>query len=154
MVAIVRRRQVHPLAGIVMAVTLTGALAGCGGDTEPAATRSVPSVTRSTASSTAKAPTTATAATPSASSAKPSKPPTPAPPAKPVSGRVVVIDPGHNGANAAHPDEINRQVPAGRGRTKPCNTTGTATNAGYTEHAFTWDVAVRVRDLLSARGVK
>jgi N-acetylmuramoyl-L-alanine amidase len=66
--------------------------------------------------------------------------------------QVVVLDPGHNGANAANPTEINRPVPAGRGRTKPCNTTGTATNAGYPEHAFTWDVAVRVRDLLTAEG--
>jgi N-acetylmuramoyl-L-alanine amidase len=66
----------------------------------------------------------------------------------------VVLDPGHNGANAANPDQINRPVPAGRGRTKPCNTTGTATNDGFPEHAFTWDVAVRVRDLLTANGVK
>lgn len=74
------------------------------------------------------------------------------PPAAPK--RVVVLDPGHNGANAANPAEINRPVPAGRGRTKPCNTTGTATNAGYAEHAFTWDVAVRVRDLLAAANVE
>jgi N-acetylmuramoyl-L-alanine amidase len=67
---------------------------------------------------------------------------------------VVVLDPGHNGANAANPGQINRPVPAGRGRTKPCNTTGTATDAGYPEHAFTWDVAVRVRDLLTVRGVE
>jgi N-acetylmuramoyl-L-alanine amidase len=66
----------------------------------------------------------------------------------------VVLDPGHNGGNAAHPEVINQPVPAGRGRTKPCNTTGTATNDGYTEHAFTWDVAVRVRDALTARGVR
>jgi N-acetylmuramoyl-L-alanine amidase len=66
----------------------------------------------------------------------------------------VVLDPGHNGANAANPGQINRPVPAGRGRTKACNTTGTATNAGYPEHAFTWDVAVRVRDLLAASGVE
>lgn len=72
----------------------------------------------------------------------------------PAPQRVVVLDPGHNGANAEHPGEINRQVPAGRGRTKPCNTTGTATNAGYPEHAFTWDVAARVRDLLVAEGIK
>ena len=65
-----------------------------------------------------------------------------------------MLDPGHNGGNASHPAEINRQVPAGRGRTKPCNTTGTATNAGYPEHEFTWDVAVRVRDLLTAQGVQ
>jgi N-acetylmuramoyl-L-alanine amidase len=67
---------------------------------------------------------------------------------------VVVLDPGHNGGNGAHPAEINRAVPAGRGRTKPCNTTGTATNAGFTEHAFTWDVSVRVRDILAAQGVR
>jgi N-acetylmuramoyl-L-alanine amidase len=72
----------------------------------------------------------------------------------PARGQVVVLDPGHNGANATHPQEINRLVPAGRGKTKPCNTTGTATNAGFAEHAFTWDVAVRVRDLLTAQGVK
>jgi N-acetylmuramoyl-L-alanine amidase len=43
-------------------------------------------------------------------------------------------------------------VPAG-GFTKPCNTTGAATSAGYPEHAFTFDVAQRTADLLRARGV-
>jgi N-acetylmuramoyl-L-alanine amidase len=66
----------------------------------------------------------------------------------------IVMDPGHNGASAAHPSEINRPVPNGRGGTKPCNTTGTATDSGYPEHAFTWDVAIRVRDVLTARGVR
>jgi N-acetylmuramoyl-L-alanine amidase len=65
---------------------------------------------------------------------------------------VVVLDPGHNGGNAAAPEQINRPVPAGRGRTKACNTTGTATDAGYPEHAFTWDVALRVRELLAEAG--
>ena len=75
------------------------------------------------------------------------------PPATPV--RVtVVLDPGHNGANASHPAEINRPVPDGRGGTKACNTTGTATDGGYPEHAFNWDVALRVRDALTARGVR
>jgi N-acetylmuramoyl-L-alanine amidase len=67
---------------------------------------------------------------------------------------VVVLDPGHNGGNAAHPAVINAAVPDGAGGTKPCNTTGTATNAGYPEHAFTWDVALRTRDLLTAAGVQ
>lgn len=66
---------------------------------------------------------------------------------------MVVLDPGHNGGNAAHPDLINRQVPAGFGQTKACNTTGTATDRGYTEHAFNWDVTQRVRRILTARGV-
>jgi N-acetylmuramoyl-L-alanine amidase len=69
-------------------------------------------------------------------------------------GITVVLDPGHNGANAAHPAEINRPVPNGRGGTKACNTTGTSTDGGYPEHAFTWDIALRVRDALTARGVQ
>ena len=69
-------------------------------------------------------------------------------------GITVVLDPGHNGANAAHPAEINRPVPNGRGGTKACNTTGTSTDDGYPEHAFTWDIALRVRDALTARGVQ
>lgn len=65
-----------------------------------------------------------------------------------------MLDPGHNGGNAAHPAEINRAVPAGRGQTKPCNTTGTATNAGYPEHAFTFDVAQRVGKALAGKGIR
>jgi N-acetylmuramoyl-L-alanine amidase len=66
---------------------------------------------------------------------------------------VVVLDPGHNGGNAAHPEIVNAPVPDGNGGSKPCNTTGTATDAGYPEHVFTWDVAQRVRDRLTAAGV-
>ncbi|WP_330253504.1 N-acetylmuramoyl-L-alanine amidase [Nocardia sp. NBC_00565] len=68
--------------------------------------------------------------------------------------RVVVIDPGHNGGNAAQPAQINRPVPDGRGKTKACNTTGTSATDGYTEHEFTWDIATRVRDALAARGIR
>jgi N-acetylmuramoyl-L-alanine amidase len=84
-------------------------------------------------------------------SPKPKPTPTPTPTAPPP---VVVLDPGHNGGNAAHPAEVNAPVPDGAGGTKPCNTTGTATDAGYPEHAFTWDVALRTRDLLTAAGVQ
>jgi N-acetylmuramoyl-L-alanine amidase len=66
----------------------------------------------------------------------------------------VVLDPGHNGGSAAHLSEINKLVPEGYGKEKPCNTTGTATNAGYPEHAFTWDVSNRVRAILIAHGVR
>lgn len=59
------------------------------------------------------------------------------------------MDPGHNGRNGEEPQVINTLVPAGRGRMKPCNTTGTETDAGYTEAAFNFDVAVRLRRLLS-----
>jgi N-acetylmuramoyl-L-alanine amidase len=66
----------------------------------------------------------------------------------------VVLNPGHNGGDAAHPDEVNRLVPAGYGNVKACDTTGTETNAGYAEHAFNWDVALRVRAILRHHGVR
>lgn len=69
-------------------------------------------------------------------------------------GPQVVLDPGHDGGNASHPATVNRLVYSGYGRYKACNTTGTNTFAGYSEHAFTWDVAARVRRILLARGVK
>lgn len=68
-------------------------------------------------------------------------------------GKVVVIDPGHNGGNAAAPDVINAQVPAGFGQTKSCNTTGTETNGGFPEHDFSWAVANDLRPLLEAEGI-
>jgi N-acetylmuramoyl-L-alanine amidase len=68
-----------------------------------------------------------------------------------IAGMVVFIDPGHNGANDS---SIGRQVPTGRGGTKDCQTSGTATNDGYQEHTFTWDTALRVRAALNALGVR
>jgi N-acetylmuramoyl-L-alanine amidase len=53
--------------------------------------------------------------------------------AGPLDGRTVVLDPGHNGRNGAHPERINRQVHVGGGMYKACNTTGTATASGYAE---------------------
>jgi N-acetylmuramoyl-L-alanine amidase len=64
----------------------------------------------------------------------------------------VVVDPGHNGGNANAPEVINQLVPAGRGARKACNTTGTATDGGYSEAAFNWDVGIRLRRLLLAQG--
>ena len=72
----------------------------------------------------------------------------------PGTGPVIVLNPGHNGGNAANPAVINQQVPAGFGEYKACDTTGTNTDAGYTEHAFNWDVALRVRSILQAHGVR
>jgi N-acetylmuramoyl-L-alanine amidase len=71
----------------------------------------------------------------------------------PLRGRVIVLDPGHNLGNARHATEINRLVDIGTGR-KECDTTGTATNAGYPEATYTLDVARRVRAILQARGAK
>ncbi|WP_433466052.1 N-acetylmuramoyl-L-alanine amidase [Spirillospora sp. CA-128828] len=70
-----------------------------------------------------------------------------------LDGKVIVIDPGHNGGNADHPSEINKQVKIGNG-SKACDTTGTETKAGYGEHAFTWDVSNRLAEILRSRGAK
>nr|WP_203602587.1 N-acetylmuramoyl-L-alanine amidase [Streptomyces coelicoflavus] len=69
----------------------------------------------------------------------------------PLKGKVVVIDPGHNPANFQHASEINRKVNVGT-HWKECDTTGTATNAGWPEAKFTLDVAHRLRTLLEAQG--
>jgi N-acetylmuramoyl-L-alanine amidase len=64
-------------------------------------------------------------------------------PSLPLEGKTISVDPGHNGGNFTHPEEIGRPVPAGaNGTTKPCNTTGTETDDGsLTEAQFNWDVA-------------
>ncbi len=68
-----------------------------------------------------------------------------------LAGRTIVIDPGHQLGNHNFPGEINRPVPAG-GFTKPCNTTGTATNGGYPEATFAWQVSRLVAGRLRALG--
>jgi N-acetylmuramoyl-L-alanine amidase len=73
--------------------------------------------------------------------------------ALPLAGATIVIDPGHNGGNADHLEEINRLVNIGNG-IKPCNTTGTATADGYTEAEFNWDVATLVVASLRERGAE
>ncbi|MEV0218144.1 N-acetylmuramoyl-L-alanine amidase [Streptomyces sp. NPDC050704] len=69
----------------------------------------------------------------------------------PLKGKVVVIDPGHNPGNFQHTSEINRKVNIGT-NSKECDTTGTSTNAGYTEAQFTLDVSRRLRTLLEEQG--
>ncbi|MFG2112289.1 N-acetylmuramoyl-L-alanine amidase [Streptomyces sp. NPDC048718] len=72
---------------------------------------------------------------------------------RPLAGRVIVVDPGHNPGNFRHSTEINKKVDIGTTR-KECDTTGTSTNAGYTEATFTLDVSHRLRDLLEEGGAK
>lgn len=68
-----------------------------------------------------------------------------------IAGMIVFLDPGHNGANDA---SISRQVPTGRGGTKDCQASGTTTDSGYPEHTFTWDTTLRIRQALTALGVR
>lgn len=69
----------------------------------------------------------------------------------PLAGKVIVIDPGHQLGNGAHPAEIARPVPAG-GFEKPCNTTGAATDAGVPEATVVWRISRIVARELRARG--
>jgi N-acetylmuramoyl-L-alanine amidase len=74
--------------------------------------------------------------------------------ATPLGGATITIDPGHNGGNASHPEEINRQVSIGGGETKECDTTGTATSSGYPESRFNLSVARKLKRQLRARGAE
>jgi N-acetylmuramoyl-L-alanine amidase len=105
-----------------------------------------PSMQSAPASATTTAPTThaMSSAVASAPGVAPSDPAN-------ISGRIVFLDPGHNGANDS---SINRQVPNGRGGTKECQTSGTTTNDGYEEHTFNWDVVMKIRSALDALGVQ
>lgn len=74
-------------------------------------------------------------------------------PELPLAGKVVVLDPGHQLGNGSFPAQVNAPVDAG-GFTKPCNTTGTATDGGYPESTFTWAVALETRRLLRRLGAR
>ncbi|MGV9775684.1 N-acetylmuramoyl-L-alanine amidase [Streptosporangium sp. NPDC003464] len=111
--------------------TVSGATAGSAGNGEPASR----TVSRATEAAPAAAATTAGGKAP----------------AKPLSGKVVVVDPGHNGLNYKFPAKINKQVNV-LTQWKACDTTGTATNNGYSEAAFTWDVSQRLAKILRERG--
>ncbi|GAA1995622.1 N-acetylmuramoyl-L-alanine amidase [Nakamurella flavida] len=88
---------------------------------------------------------------PTTAAPAPTTAPAPAPPR--ADGAVVVVDAGHNGANGANPSIINALVDAGFGQTKPCNTTGTSTNDGYSEARFNFGVAQYLVPMLEAEGI-
>ncbi|MFJ9318878.1 N-acetylmuramoyl-L-alanine amidase [Streptomyces globisporus] len=130
-----RRARPLSLAAALAAVCLTAA--GCGGGPETGEAGAAPP--RPGADG-------ATSAAPTPTGKQPL-------PKGPLTGRTVVIDPGHNPGNRDHTREINQQVDIGTGR-KECDTTGTATNDGYAEARFTLDVSHRLRTLLETEGAR
>ena len=68
-----------------------------------------------------------------------------------LDGKVVLVDPGHNGGNAGAPSTINRLIWNGR-ESETCDTTGTETDSGYTEAQFNWNVARYLTADLRAEG--
>ncbi|MGO8958363.1 MAG: N-acetylmuramoyl-L-alanine amidase [Streptosporangiaceae bacterium] len=69
---------------------------------------------------------------------------------KPLAGKIIGIDPGHNGRNWTDPHYLDHKVWNGR-EWEDCDTTGTQTASGYTEARFNFNVATYLRaDLIRA----
>ncbi|MBM7438674.1 N-acetylmuramoyl-L-alanine amidase [Streptomyces sp. HB132] len=139
-----RRRPVSVVAALACACLTAAGCAGDGGQSPAAG----PGAATRTGSPSPSSPPSSTA--PSAPATSPSAEPLPR---GPLTGRTVVIDPGHNPGNREHTREINSQVDIGTGR-KECDTTGTATDSGYAEARFTLDVSRRLRTLLEEQGAE
>jgi N-acetylmuramoyl-L-alanine amidase len=90
-----------------------------------------------------------------AASAAPASHAAPAPHAarKPLAGKIIGIDPGHNGGNWTHPAVIAHKIWNGR-EWEACDTTGTETDGGYTEAKFNWRVATFLARILRKDGAK
>jgi N-acetylmuramoyl-L-alanine amidase len=69
------------------------------------------------------------------------------------SDRIIVLDPGHNGANGRNTSKINRLVDAG-GFKKACNTVGATSVSGLTEADFNWSVTQMAKNALEAQSWK
>lgn len=132
--------KIHRISIIVMAISLLS-LSACSPATEhhdfsannKTANSSTPSATAKDSPSPAP---------PSTSSSTPNPEPK-----KILAGKTIVIDPGHS--NGQH---LTNKVPDGRGGSKICNTSGTATNSGYPEHTANWKVALILQAELQEKG--
>ncbi|MCW2846461.1 MAG: cell wall hydrolase/autolysin [Marmoricola sp.] len=72
---------------------------------------------------------------------------------KPLRSVTIALDPGHQLGNHNYPRQINAPVPAG-GFTKPCNTTGTATDSGVAESTVNLQLAKAVKKRLRRLGAR
>lgn len=132
--------KIHRISIIVMAISLLS-LSAC----SPATDHHNFSANNKTASSSTPNATGKDSPTPTSPSTSPS---TPNPePKKILAGKTIVIDPGHS--NGQH---LTNKVPDGRGGSKICNTSGTATNSGYPEHTANWKVALILQAELQEKG--
>jgi N-acetylmuramoyl-L-alanine amidase len=72
---------------------------------------------------------------------------------EPLAGKIIGIDPGHNGLNYTDPAFLHHKIWNGR-EWEDCDTTGTQTAGGYTEARFNWNVAVYLRADLIRMGAR
>jgi N-acetylmuramoyl-L-alanine amidase/ribosomal protein L24E len=71
----------------------------------------------------------------------------------PLAGKVVGIDPGHNGLNYSAPQIIDQPVWNGQ-EGEACDTTGTATDSGYSEAQYNFNVGSYLEADLEAEGAQ
>lgn len=134
----------HPKLSVGAAILAAALACGCGAAARPA---DPPAGASGAASATSGAVVPAgSQSSPHNSAASPS----PSPPALPLAGRVIGIDPGHNGGNFSDPGYIDQLIWNGR-ESETCDTTGTEAASGFTEASFNFDVATDLRaDLIAA----
>ena len=144
-----RRRAVPVLTGIGLVVFITAAVVGTHlFGAHPGATDATAPAHRAPPPTQRAHPPKATRAVPAWANAAASVAPTVP---GPLAGRVVVLDPGHNGGNAGAATTIGQMVWNGRDA-ETCDTAGTETDAGYPESRFNFAVATLARADLEAEG--
>jgi N-acetylmuramoyl-L-alanine amidase len=72
---------------------------------------------------------------------------------QPLAGKIVGIDPGHNGLNWTDTQYINQPIWNGQ-EYEACDTTGTETDSGYTEAQYNFNVATYLQQDLEAEGAQ
>jgi N-acetylmuramoyl-L-alanine amidase len=72
---------------------------------------------------------------------------------QPLAGKIVGIDPGHNGLNWTDAQYIDQPIWNGQ-EYEACDTTGTATDGGYTEAQYNFNVATYLQQDLEAEGAQ
>jgi N-acetylmuramoyl-L-alanine amidase len=130
-------------AFLIAAVLCTGCAAAVSGSSPGAADPSAAQVPALATSSATVTPSTGSSGTGSSGTGS----------ALPLAGKVVGIDPGHDGGNFNDPGYIDQQIWNGR-EEENCDTTGTATASGYTEARFNFSVASYLRADLIAKGAR
>ena len=70
-----------------------------------------------------------------------------------MTGKIIGIDPGHNGSNDTDPAFLSQQIFNGRTE-EDCDTTGTQTAGGYTEAQFNFNVAEYLATDLASEGAR
>lgn len=137
------------VTGLALAATAVWLSAGCGPDGTPAAAPVPTPAPLSAASGPDTSP--SALASPAGSGVATSQAAPRSAAIGSLGGKIIAVDPGHNGNDGAHPEIVNKLVNA-VSEWKPCDTTGTETNAGYTESAYNFDVAMRLTAILRAAG--